>query len=71
MTVILEDQQGEVVKLRLRDLPFETVNIPRFVLLGLIRGSQKANSPALSADTSKFCPSYFHYGYQQSTNSPR
>ncbi|PKN99488.1 MAG: membrane protein insertion efficiency factor YidD [Chloroflexi bacterium HGW-Chloroflexi-5] len=64
MTLIQEDQQVEVEEPRLRDLLFKIVNIPRFVLLGLIRGYQKANSPALPADTCKFYPSCSHYGYQ-------
>ncbi|MBA4376576.1 MAG: membrane protein insertion efficiency factor YidD [Anaerolinea sp.] len=40
------------------------MNIPRFILLGLIRGYQKVISPALPADTCRFYPSCSHYGYQ-------
>jgi uncharacterized protein len=64
MTVMQEDQQIEVVEPRLRDLPFTVMNIPRFILLGLIRGYQKTVSPALPADTCRFYPSCSHYGYQ-------
>jgi putative membrane protein insertion efficiency factor len=59
-----EDQQVEVIEPRLRDLPFKLVNIPRFVLLGLIRAYQKVISPALPADTCRFYPTCSHYGYQ-------
>jgi len=59
-----EDQQVEIVEPRLRDLPFKFGNIPRFILLGLIRAYQKTISPALPADTCRFYPSCSHYGYQ-------
>ncbi len=59
-----EHQQVEVIEPRLRDLPFKIGNIPRFILLGLIRGYQKAISPALPADTCRFYPTCSHYGYQ-------
>lgn len=59
-----EDQQVEVIEPRLRDLPFKLINIPRFVLLGLIRAYQKVISPALPSDTCRFYPSCSHYGYQ-------
>ena len=62
--MIQEDQQVEVVEPRLRDLPFKLVNIPRFILLGLIRLYQKVISPALLPDTCRFYPTCSHYGYQ-------
>jgi len=62
--MIQEDQQVEVVEPRLRDLPFKLVNIPRFILLGLIRLYQKVISPALPPDTCRFYPTCSHYGYQ-------
>lgn len=49
---------------RLRELPFRLTNLPRFVLLFLIRVYQKTVSPALPADTCRFYPSCSHYGYQ-------
>ena len=64
MNIMQEDQQDEVKEPRLRDLPFKLVNIPKFILLGLIRGYQKLISPALPADTCRFYPSCSHYGYQ-------
>jgi uncharacterized protein len=49
---------------RLRDLPFNLRNAPRWILLALIRGYQKVVSPALPPDTCRFYPSCSHYGYQ-------
>jgi putative membrane protein insertion efficiency factor len=64
MTIVVEDQQVKTSEPRLRDLPFTVWNIPRFVLLGLIRLYQIVVSPALPPDTCKFYPSCSHYGYQ-------
>jgi len=49
---------------RLRDLPFRLVNIPRFLLLGIIRLYQSVVSPALPSNTCRFYPTCSHYGYQ-------
>jgi len=49
---------------RLRDLPFRLVNIPRFLLLGIIRLYQLVVSPALPSNTCRFYPTCSHYGYQ-------
>lgn len=49
---------------QLRQLPFTLRNIPRIILLGLIRAYQKVISPALPADTCRFYPTCSHYGYQ-------
>ena len=46
-----EDQEIEVVEPRLRDLSFKLVNIPKIILLGLIRFYQIVISPALPPDT--------------------
>jgi len=62
--MIQEDQPVEVKEPRLRDLPFKLVNIPRFILLGMIRGYQIVISPALPPDTCRFYPTCSHYGYQ-------
>jgi putative membrane protein insertion efficiency factor len=64
MTVCEEDQCVRVQEPRLRDLPFSLWNIPRFILLALIRGYQLVISPALPPDTCRFYPSCSHYGYQ-------
>jgi putative membrane protein insertion efficiency factor len=64
MTVCEEDQCVRVQEPRLRDLPFTLWNIPRFILLALIRGYQLVISPALPPDTCRFYPSCSHYGYQ-------
>ena len=49
---------------RLRDLPLKVVNLPRALLLGLIRLYQAVVSPAFPPDTCRFYPSCSHYGYQ-------
>ena len=49
---------------RLRDLPLTIWNIPRFILLALIRFYQATFSRTLPADTCRFYPSCSHYGYQ-------
>jgi len=48
----------------LRDLPLTLVNIPRFLLLSLIRGYQATFSRTLPQGTCRFYPSCSHYGYQ-------
>lgn len=55
---------SEAVEPRLRDIPLRIMNIPRIVLLGLIRLYQMTFSRALPADTCRFYPSCSHYGYQ-------
>lgn len=49
---------------RLRDLPFTVWNLPRLVLLTLIRLYQAVISPTLPPDTCRFYPTCSHYGYQ-------
>ena len=49
---------------RLRDLPINPQNIPRLLLLALIRLYQKSLSRGLPANTCRFYPSCSHYGYQ-------
>ncbi|HEY9077776.1 MAG TPA: membrane protein insertion efficiency factor YidD [Anaerolineaceae bacterium] len=49
---------------RLRDLPFTLWNLPKWVLLLLIRGYQAVVSPTLPVNTCRFYPSCSHYGYQ-------
>jgi len=49
---------------RLRDLPLTAWNLPRLVLLALIRMYQAVVSPALPPDTCRFYPTCSHYGYQ-------
>lgn len=49
---------------RLRDLPLTIVNLPRFLLLGLIRLYQATFSRTLPPDSCRFYPSCSHYGYQ-------
>lgn len=49
---------------RLRDVPRTLENLPRILLLALIRSYQAVISPALPANTCRFYPSCSHYGYQ-------
>ena len=48
----------------LRDLPLTIWNIPRYILLALIRLYQATFSRAMPPDTCRFYPSCSHYGYQ-------
>lgn len=48
----------------LSDLPLNIINIPRWLLLALIRLYQKTFSRTLPVDTCRFYPSCSHYGYQ-------
>ncbi len=48
---------------RLRDLPLTLWNIPRWLLLGLIRLYQATFSRTLPADTCRFYPTCSRYGY--------
>jgi uncharacterized protein len=52
------------VEPRLRDLPFSLWNIPRYILLALIRLYQATLSRTLPPDTCRFYPTCSHYGYQ-------
>ncbi|NMC11989.1 MAG: membrane protein insertion efficiency factor YidD [Chloroflexi bacterium] len=49
---------------RLRDIPLNWRNIPRYPLLALIRLYQMTISRALPPNTCRFYPSCSHYGYQ-------
>lgn len=62
--MIQEDEHIHIEEPRLRDLPFTIWNIPRMLLLALIRGYQFIVSPALPANTCRYYPSCSHYGYQ-------
>jgi len=64
MSAIEEDEHIHVEEPRLRDLPYSILNIPRFILLALIRLYQLLVSPALPPDTCRFYPTCSHYGYQ-------
>jgi hypothetical protein len=48
----------------LKDLPIRWNNLPRWILLALLRLYQRLVSPSLPADTCRFYPSCSHYGYQ-------
>ncbi|HMZ08973.1 MAG TPA: membrane protein insertion efficiency factor YidD [Anaerolineales bacterium] len=49
---------------RLRDMPRTFANVPRILVLSLIRAYQMLISPGLPANTCRFYPSCSHYGYQ-------
>jgi putative membrane protein insertion efficiency factor len=49
---------------RLRDIPLTLLNLPRIILLGLIRFYQMTISKTLPTNTCRFYPSCSHYGYQ-------
>lgn len=63
MTMTQEHQHQHDEDPRLRDLPVTLWNIPRIILLLLIRGYQAVISPALPSNTCRFYPSCSHYGY--------
>ena len=48
----------------LRELPFNFINAPRWVLLAFIRLYQMTLSRTIPADTCRFYPTCSHYGYQ-------
>ncbi len=48
----------------LRDLPLRIQNLPRWLVLALIRLYQMTISRGLPADTCRFYPTCSHYGYQ-------
>ena len=48
----------------LRDLPITLTNLPRLLVLGVIRLYQMTISRGLPPDTCRFYPTCSHYGYQ-------
>jgi len=48
----------------LKELDFNLINIPRIILLAIIRLYQMTLSKALPGNTCRFYPSCSHYGYQ-------
>lgn len=60
----LQRDHEHTVEPRLRDMPLTVWNIPRFILLALIRLYQATFSRALPPNTCRFYPSCSHYGYQ-------
>jgi hypothetical protein len=51
-------------ELRLRDMPVTLLNLPRILLLALIRGYQMTLSHTVPANSCRFYPTCSHYGYQ-------
>ena len=59
-----EAEHERVEEPRLQDLQLRLTNLPRFLLLGLIRLYQATFSRTLPLNTCRFYPSCSHYGYQ-------
>ena len=59
-----EAEHEHIDEPRLRDLQLRLTNLPRFILLGLIRLYQATFSRTLPQNTCRFYPSCSHYGYQ-------
>ena len=59
-----EAENEHVEEPRLQDLELRLTNLPRFLLLGLIRLYQATFSRTLPQNTCRFYPSCSHYGYQ-------
>ena len=59
-----DEYEGYQAEPDLRDLPRNLTNIPRLLVLGLIRAYQATFSRTLPQDTCRFYPSCSHYGYQ-------
>lgn len=49
---------------KLKELPVTVLTLPRWIVLGLLRGYQMFLSPLIAANTCRFYPSCSHYGYQ-------
>jgi len=49
---------------RLRDMPVRLLNLPRILLLALIRGYQMTLSHTMPSNSCRFYPTCSHYGYQ-------
>lgn len=58
---LTQDQPDEP---RLSDMPRTIWNLPRLIILALIRLYQKTLSRVIPANTCRFYPSCSHYGYQ-------
>jgi putative membrane protein insertion efficiency factor len=59
-----EPHDHQVEEPRLQDLPRTLGNLPRLLLLSLIRLYQKTLSRTLPENTCRFYPTCSHYGYQ-------
>ena len=59
-----ETTHDHSIEPRLRDLPVQLQNLPRFPLLALIRLYQLTISKALPSNTCRFYPTCSHYSYQ-------
>lgn len=60
----IHQDHDHFIEPRLRDLPVTLENIPRIILLALIRLYQATFARTLPPNTCRFYPSCSHYGYQ-------
>ncbi len=49
---------------KVKDMPKTFLNLPKIILLVILRAYQKFISPAVPPDTCRFYPSCSHYAYQ-------
>jgi hypothetical protein len=59
-----ESPHDHIEEPRLRDIPITFFNLPRIVLLALIRFYQMTLSHTMPPDSCRFYPTCSHYGYQ-------
>src|SRR5512139_3559111 len=60
----VHDQLEHEAEPRLRDMPLHILNLPRFLLLALIRFYQMTFSRTMPPNSCRFYPTCSHYGYQ-------
>jgi putative membrane protein insertion efficiency factor len=64
MTQPSDSTHDHIEEHRLRDMPVTLLNLPRILLLTLIRGYQMTLSHTVPANSCRFYPTCSHYGYQ-------
>ncbi len=64
MTTQMSTEQDFSIEPTLKDFELSLFNLPRFIILVLIRLYQKFISPALPANTCRFYPSCSRYGFE-------
>ena len=64
MTLPPEETHEHIEEPRLRDMPFTLMNLPRMLLLAVIRLYQMTLSKTMPPNSCRFYPTCSHYGYQ-------
>ncbi len=64
MTQQPETPHEHIEEPRLRDMPVTLLNLPRILLLAMIRGYQMTLSHTMPSNSCRFYPTCSHYGYQ-------